>query len=117
MLFQIMTGVVTAIATVLACLACKIEPYNKNEDGSSNINIKGILTFVLCGFDIKSSNPWDYSELIIAGLAVAVGFTMFFYIFYGIMSLLKVSGDDVQDRRSKAFWVNAVLSLLAIFAV
>ena len=45
-------------------------------------------------------------------------FVVFFYIIYGIMTLIKVAGEDTIARREKAFWVdfgiNALLSVMIL---
>ena len=47
-------------------------------------------------------------------LAEVIGFIIFFYIVYGIMSVVKAYGTDEQSRRDTAAWITVVLSFICI---
>ena len=81
------------------------------------MDAKFIVTVALCYFDIHNSRPDGFGEIIIAAVVTLIVFVLFFYLIYGIMSLLKISGDDVEDRRIKAFWVNAAISIALNFLI
>lgn len=96
------------IVSVAAALACKVwEGSDKNSQ-----TIKWIGVFGLCNMDIRFAAPQDFGELFMASIGTLIGFVLFYYVIYGIMSLLKVAGDDIAARHSKAFWVYVVISII-----
>ena len=97
---------------IAAAYACKIPPYDRD---SGDLNLKGIITIILCGVDIFYALPEDLEELIAISVGALIGYVLFFYIIYGVMSLLKASGDNLEERRTTAFWVNAILSTALCF--
>lgn len=99
------------ITGLLAAYICKVPVYSPNKDGNgSEMNAKGWIAVALCAIDIHYARPHEFGEVIGASVGTLIGFVLLYYIIYGIMSLLKVSGDDIDDRRTKAFWVNAAIS-------
>lgn len=100
------------IVSVAAALACKV---GVGSDKNSQ-TIKFMAVFGLCGMDIRFAAPQDFGELLIASISTLIGFVLFYYVIYGIMSLLKVSGNDIAARHSKAFWVYVVISIILCVA-
>ena len=105
-----MAGLLTAVAALYICGLIRQAP---KEDGTrANIDqMKFFAAFILCSFDIRSMQPDGFGEIIIAAVVALIGFVLLFYLIYGVMSLLKISGEDVADRRSKAFWVNVAITV------
>ena len=103
-------GAVTAAVAMLICVPHQTETADGKSSGFSN-DPKAIVAFFLCCFDIRSMRPDGFGEIIIAAVVALIGFVLLFYLIYGVMSLLKISGEDVADRRSKAFWVNAAITV------
>jgi len=101
-------GMITAIAAIFIC---GLQQAPKEDGKSSGFDAKAFVAFILCCFDIRSMQPDGFGEIIISAVVTLVVFVLLFYLIYGVMSLLKISGEDVSDRRSKAFWVNAVITI------
>lgn len=111
----ILSGMITGF---LAAYICKVPVYSPAKDGKgSDINAKGWVAVALCVVDIHYAAPHGFMEVAITSIVTLIGFVLSFYIIYGIMSLLKVSGEDTEDRRTKAFWVNAAISTVLAFLV
>ncbi len=102
----IIAGMITGF---LAVKACGLSFFDSN-DKDSSMNMKGLVAFALCLFDIHFAKPNGFDELIITAIITFAVFVLGFYLIYGIMSLLKVSGEDTKNRRSIAFWINAAIS-------
>lgn len=109
-------GMVTAALAMLICVPRQTETADGKSSGFGS-DPKALVAFFLCTFDIRSMQPDGFGELIIAAVVALIGFVLLFYLIYGVMSLLKISGEDVANRRSKAFWVNAVITFALNFLV
>ena len=55
-------------------------------------------------------------DLAIFSLAQIIGFVIFFYIVYGILSLVKFQSKDEHARRNAAGWTTVAVDLLLIFS-
>lgn len=100
------------IVSIAAALACKVWG-GSDKDLQT---VKNMAVFGLCYMDIRFAAPQDFGELLIASIGTLIGFVLFYYVIYGIMSLLKVAGDDIAARHSKAFWVYVVISIILYVA-
>ena len=110
MLWKFAIFMASCVAGLLSLAACKVGLEN-----SDDILPKAIVG-LFC-IDIVMGNPVDAFELAIFALSEFLFFVVVFYIIYGIMSLLKVAGEDTADRRRKAFWINFALSILLTIGV
>ncbi len=71
------------------------------------------------GNDFKSSTKFSLDivpDLAIFSLAQIIGFVIFFYIVYGILSLAKFQEKDDNARRNAAGWTTVAVDLLLIFS-
>ena len=64
----------------------------------------------------KISLSYFVTDMIIFTLTQIVGFVLFFYIVYGVFSLVNSHGGNEQIRRNVAAWTGAVLDLILILA-
>ena len=64
----------------------------------------------------KISLLYFVTDMIIFTLAQIIGFAIFFYIVYGVFSLVNSHGGNEQIRRNVAAWTGAVLDLILILA-
>lgn len=56
---------------------------------------------------------WD---MLIFTLVQIIGFTIFFYIVYGVLSLVDSHNGNEQARRNAAGWTTVIVDLVLIFA-
>lgn len=131
---EILIGLVAiAYGMVLCGAACKFDPIKEfppDADGKQERSILESITPL--GFGVGGSFIVDYFlalnnitykgqptvdciiNTVIFVLAEVIGFIIFFYIVYGIMSVVKAYGNDEQARRKTAAWITVVLSFLCI---
>ena len=135
---EILLGLVAiAYGMVLCGNACKFDTIKEvSRDASGNVidnenrNVWNSTTPL--GFGVGGSFIVDYflalNEITYKGqptvdciintvifvLAEVIGFIIFFYIVYGIMSVVKAYGNDEQARRKTAAWITVVLSFICI---
>ena len=102
-------GLVTAIAAMYICGL--VQAPKEDDKNSDTDKTKFFATLILCCWDIRSMQPDGLGEILIAAVVALIGFVLLFYLIYGIMSLLKISGEDTYSRRVKAFWVNVVITV------
>ena len=110
-------------------MACRLSPIKEQVDREKsngggfdlifNLNSKGLAVLALAVVDfISIGHVKNFGELIGLCLGTFLFFVVFFYIIYGIMTLIKVAGEDTIARREKAFWVdfgiNALLSVMIL---
>lgn len=131
---EILLGLVAiAYGMVLCGAACKfdtVKEFPPDADGKQERSILESITPL--GFGVGGSFVVDYflalNEITYKGqptvdciintvifvLAEVIGFIIFFYIVYGIMSVVKAYGSDEQARRKTAAWITVVLSFICI---
>ncbi len=85
----------------------------------SNLNSKGLAVLALAVGDfISIGHVKNFGELIGLCLGTFLFIVVFFYIIYGVMTLIKVAGEDTVARREKAFWtsfgINALFSIMIL---
>lgn len=105
-------GVAGIITGLLAAYICKVDAYEVNKDSRDT---KLGITTLLCFFDIRLYEPHGFGEYLIASIITLITFVVIYYVIYGIMSVLKISGENVADRHSKAFWGNLIISMALTF--
>ena len=135
---------ISFLATLACAATCKLEIAKKpqldengqpvpDENKSAFEIIDAVKSLTPLGLGIFVSNLVDYffvlSEIIhdahdtadfvintaVFGVGEVIGFIIFFYIVYGIMSLFKVYGNNAKTRRHTAGWLTVVLSFMCIF--
>ena len=119
-------GLITT--SLLSVMACRLSPIKEKVDSEKsvgllniifNLNSKGYGVLALAVIDfISMGKIRNVGELIGVCLGTLIIFVVLFYIIYGIMSLMKVGGEDTIARREKAFWINfginALLSVMML---
>lgn len=114
------------ITTILSVIACRLSPVKEQVDGEnsnggfwrliSNLNSKGLAVLALAVVDfISFGKVKEVGELIGLCLGTFLFIVVFFYIIYGVMTLIKVAGEDTVARREKAFWIS--FGINALFSV
>ena len=56
-------------------------------------------------------------DMLIFAIAQIIGFVIFFYIVYGILSAVKSHNGDERARRNAAAWTTIIVDLVAIFCL
>ncbi len=56
-------------------------------------------------------------EVAIFTVAQIVGFVIFFYVIYGILSLVNFHGNNEQARRNTAIWITVAIDLFLVLSL
>ncbi len=131
---EILMGLVAiAYGMVLCGAACKFDTIKDIPPDAEGKQERSILKSITpLGFGVGGSFIVDYflalNEITYKGqptvdciintvifvIAEVIGFIVFFYIVYGIMSVVKAYDNDERARRNTAAWITVVLSFICI---
>ena len=121
------------LVSMFACtMACKIDTgwNSSNDEDAQNKEVKnwtplgiGVAATIISSYLISLGDlTYDRQPLsefitntVIFSILEIIGFVIFFYIIYGIMSAAKANGNDEKARRTSAGWVTVVLNLVLTF--
>ena len=111
---------------MLICVKiCKVNLSNEDEvDENGNVvkkggglNTLGWVTWVTFYVDSLMSGISDIEDVIAVTIGNVIGFVIFFYIIYGIMSAVGVNSNDESARRNTACWINVIIGLVLSFLI